>query len=253
MPAARAAHLHSGTGLLLATVLVLAAGIGVVHAERPPSPVALVSPIVPVGAISAVDGLLATTTTLPATTTVPPTTTTTEAATPPAPVVRTAPPTTAAPRPTTTTTAAPAATEAPPADGSAYALQLLHEVVPARWLAVLPVRVTVISGRTSWSSFSGLIEIGNWHLYHAVDRAKNTLAHEWGHQVAWHYGTDQYEGAPPAGFPYSGRTPEEQWADCVAQALTGTVYPSSGLGACPADALAFVRSFLDAGPGPKLR
>jgi hypothetical protein len=251
MPAARAAHLHSGTGLLLATVLVLAAGIGVVHAQQPPSPVAVVSPTVPVDAISAADDLLSTTTTVaPATTTLPPTTTT--AAPPPPTTEAPAPRPAAAPRPTTATTAAPPPA-APPGDGPAYAMDLLRRVVPARWLAVLPVTVSVISGKTSWSSFSGLIEIGDWHLYHAVDRAENTLAHEWGHQVAWHYGTDQYEGAPPAGFPYSGRTPEEQWADCVAQALTGTVYPSSGLGACPSDALAFTRSFLDAGPGPKLR
>jgi hypothetical protein len=132
-------------------------------------------------------------------------------------------------------------------------MDLIRQVVPARWLAVLPVSVEVISGKTSWSNWSGLIQIGDWHLFHSVDRARNTLAHEWGHQVAWHFGTDAFNGAGPAGFPYEGRTPAEQWADCVAQALTGTVYPSSGLGACPGPALAFTQQFLAAGPGTPLR
>jgi hypothetical protein len=212
--------------------------------------VAAVTPVVlDAEAISSADALLSTTTTAAptTTTTAAPTTTTTA---PPAPT--TAP----RPRPTTTTTAAPTTTATPAApttDGPAYAMELLRQVIPARWLAALPVSVHVISGKTSWSNWNGLIEIGDWHLFHDVPRAKNTLAHEWGHQVAWHYGTDAYEGAPPAGFPYGGRTPEEQWADCVAQALTGTVFPSSGLGACPSDALAFTQSFLAAGPGPKLR
>jgi hypothetical protein len=247
----RAAHLHSTTGLLLGTLLVLGAGIGVVHAESP-TPVSAVTPlVVDADAIGSVDGLLSSTTTVPPTTTTTAAPTTTTA---PPPATTAAPATTAPrPRPTITTTA-PALAPAPaPSDGPAYAMDLLRQVVPARWLAVLPVSVHVIGGKTSWSNFNGLIEIGDWHLYHAVDRAKNTLAHEWGHQVAWHYGTDAYEGAPPAGFPYSGPSPEEQWADCVAQALTGTVYPSSGLGACPSAALAFTQAFLADGPGPKLR
>ena len=196
------------------------------------------------------------TTVAPTTTTVAPTTTTTA---PPPP-----PPTTAAPRPTTT--AAPATTapapapepqpvatapaSAPTAD---YAMALLREVVPARWLAALPVQVTVIGGKTSWSSWGGLIEIGDWHLTSSVERAKSVLAHEWAHQVAWHYGTDEYNGAPPAGFPYNGPIPEEMWADCVAQALTGWSNPSHGLGGCPGAAVSFASSFLAAGPGPRLR
>jgi hypothetical protein len=211
-----------------------------------------------------------TTTTVAPTTTDPATTTTA----PPAPTtVAPAPTTTAAPAaPRTTTTRAPrapkpaAARPAPapapapaaaptaPSATSDYAMSLLRQVVPSSWLNVVPVHFEIIAGKTSWSSFGGLIEVGDWQLTSSVGRARFTLAHEWGHQLAWGYGTDEFNGAAPAGFPYNGRIPEEQWADCVAQALTGTSYPSGGLGACPGDALAFARQFLNAGPpGPPLR
>jgi hypothetical protein len=246
----RAPHHHNGAGLFLATVLVLLGGAGVVSAQQGPSRPAEVAPAPVIEDPVAEHVRIGRPTVAPpTTTTLPPTTTTTTT------VAATVPPTTptaAAPRRVTTTTAAPVAVPPPP-DGPAYAMGLVREVIPARWLAVLPVSVEVIAGTTSWSSWDGLIQIGDWHLFHAVDRAKNTLAHEWGHQVAWHYGTDAYNGAPPAGFPYAGPTPQEQWADCVAQALTGTIYPSPGLGACPSAALGFTRQFLDAGPGPRLR
>jgi hypothetical protein len=128
-------------------------------------------------------------------------------------------------------------------------MDLLRRYVPAAWLAKVPVRITVIGGRTSWSSFDGLIEIDQWHLSIEA-RAINTLVHEWGHHAAWRFGTDAYNGAPPAGFPYSGA---ERWADCVAEALTGTYYPTPGLGHCPSDGMAFVRSWIAAGPGTPLR
>jgi hypothetical protein len=230
--------------------VALGAGAGVVHAQQP-TRAALVSaaPTIPDTARE-LGPRRETTTGAPTTTQAPTTTTTVE---PPAPPTTEAPAPPPAPEPPAARAASTAATAAPPVDGPGYALDLLRQVVPAPWLAALPVRVAVIGGQTSWSSWSGLIQVSSWHLFHAVDRAQNTLAHEWGHQVAWHYGTDEYEGSPPAGFPYGGRTPEEQWADCVAQVLTGTVYPSSGLGACPGAALSFTRAFLDAGPGPKLR
>jgi hypothetical protein len=117
----------------------------------------------------------------------------------------------------------------------------------------VPGRFQVIPGKTSWSSWGGLIEIGDWHLTSSVARAKNVLTHEWGHQVAWLYGTDAFNGAPPAGFPYTGGNGEEQWADCVAEALTGTSYPTGGLGRCPGDALTFTSAFFARAPGPRLR
>jgi hypothetical protein len=196
-----------------------------------------------------------TTTSPPPATTVAPAPSTTVA-----PVAPVAPPTTAprAPRAPTTTTApapAPAAAAAPAVSASPdYAQNLLGQVVPGSWLSAVPVHFEIIAGKTSWSSFGGLIEVGDWQLTSSVGRAKFTLAHEWGHQLAWKYGTDAYNGAGPAGFPYNGPIPEEQWADCVGQALTGTSYPSGGLHGCPSDSLAFTSQFLSAGPpGPALR
>ncbi len=187
----------------------------------------------------------------------PATTSTTTASVPPTPPAPPPPPITApAPPPTTPpTTMAPVSIvdEPAPAADPADALALLQQVVPPRWLAAVPVRIVVIPGNTSWSSWGGLIELGDWHLTSSAARARNVLAHEWGHQVAWLYGTDSYNGAPPAGFPYQGRTPEEQWADCVAEALTGTSNPTGGLGPCPGDALAFTASFFGRAPGPRLR
>jgi hypothetical protein len=189
------------------------------------------------------------------TTTVAAAPTTTVPAPPPPPV--TTPPPTAAPPPAPSTTTAPvpppvtttvAAAAPSPSDPVAYAMSLVRAVVPARWLAAVPVQVEVIPGQTSWSSWGGLIEIGDWHLFHTESRARFTLAHEWGHQAAWAFGPDTYDGEPPRGFPYRGAAPEEQWGDCVGEVLTGSSYPSSGLGGCPSDARSFTAAWLAAGP-----
>ncbi len=206
-----------------------------------------------------VHSVLPTSASLVTTTTTAPSTTTTTTAPPPPPTT-VAPPPTTAPRPTTTT-AAPPVTAAPvsvahdptPAATPEYAMSVLGGVIPTRWLAAVPVHVLVIAGSTSYSSWGGLIEIGEWHLTSTLARARNVLTHEWGHHVAWLYGTDAYNGAPPAGFPYTGRAPQEQWADCVAETFTGTSYPTDGLGPCPGDALAFTASFFAWAPGPRLR
>ena len=151
----------------------------------------------------------------------------------------------------TTTTVAPTTTLAPTTTTTAPPPP--PTTVPGRWLAAIPVSFQVISGKTSWSSFSGLIQVGDWQLTHSVGDAKFTLTHEFGHLIAWHYGTDAFNGAGPAGFPYSGQLPEEMWADCVAQSFTGTSYPTYPLGPCPSDALAFTTQFLASGPGAPLR
>lgn len=256
MPARRrpvARLLASWVAVLVALGLGVATRVGSVD----PGPLTEVTAAGPAAGGAATSWL---TVPLDATTTTAAPTTTTTAPPPPPDTTTTAPP----PPPAPTTTEAPAPPPPPPPPAPvdpgpavsatpAYARSLLEGVIPARWLAVLPVTIEVIVGKTSWSSFSGLIEIGDWHLTSSVDRARNVLAHEWGHQVAWHYGTDAYNGAPPAGFPYSGRLGEEMWADCVATALTGTSYPSHGLPGCPGDALSFTSAFLAAGPGPRLR
>ena len=47
------------------------------------------------------------------------------------------------------------------------------------------------------------------------------MAHEFGHHVAFGYGTQAELGAAPAGWPVSGNPPVERWADCVSQGFTG--------------------------------
>jgi hypothetical protein len=205
-----------------------------------------------------------TTATVAPTTTLAPTTTTTTA--PPPPPTTVPAPTTTAPRrvvapapspsaPTPPTAVAGTSVVQQPAAAATpeYAAELLAEAVPGRWRAAIPVSFQVIAGRTSWSSFSGLIQVGDGQLTSAVPHATFIIAHEFGHLIAWHYGTDAFNGAGPAGFPYTGQMPEEMWADCVAQAFTGSSYPTPGLHGCPSDALAFTTQFLTSGPGAKLR
>lgn len=244
-------HLHSTSSLLLGTVLLLLVCVGVVHGQQPDAQ----APIDP-QVVARVTGLMQTPAPVAPTTTTtapppPPTTTTVPVTVPPITTTTPPAPRPVVARPTTTTVAAPA--PAPAVDGPTYAMSIVNEVIPANWLAVVPVRVLVIAGKTSWSSWGGLIQIGDWHLYSSVARARNTLTHEWGHQVAWRFGTDVYNGAPPAGFPYNGAIGEEMWADCVAEALTGTSYPTSGLPRCSSAALSFTHSFFAAGPGHPLR
>ena len=190
-----------------------------------------------------------TTTTLP-----PPTTTVAPTTVPPTTVPPPPPPTTvAAPRtpPTTRAPAAPPTTAAPaPApsgDLATYASGLLQEMVPAAWLAAVPARVSVIDGDTSWSYDDGTIDMAVSHLS-SHNIARFTVAHEWGHLVAWKYGTNAYNGAGPAGFPYSGSLPAEMWADCVGVVISGVSQHSHGLPGCPGDALSFTSSWLAGGP-----
>lgn len=235
-------------GLWGLSALVLAS-LAVVRAPTPTTDIADRRPAVeapaswraPVRPTSTTTSTVATTTTVAPTTTVPAPPSTVPS---PAPTVP-APTTTGPPAPPVATTVAVAPD---PLDPVAYATSLLRAVVPARWLAAVPVRIEVIEGRTSWSSYGGLIELGDWHLFHTESRARFTIAHEWAHQAAWAFGPDTYDGEPPRGFPYRGPSPEEQWADCVGEVLTGTSYPSSGLGGCPADARAFATAWLAAGP-----
>ena len=49
------------------------------------------------------------------------------------------------------------------------------------------------------------------------------MGHEFGHQVAFGYGTQAELGAAPEGWPPSGEIPVERWADCVSNTFTGTV------------------------------
>lgn len=221
-------------GLSLATVSLTGVGAAITpssaQAVRAPRAEASAPAVVTVDAL---DHAVATTsTTSPPTTVAAPVTTTTTAAPPPAP------PTTVAPAPP------------PPPPPAVSPLEHLRAVfastVPAAWRAAIPVEIVTIGGTTSWAEPSGVIKVSTYHQSHAV---ATTLAHEFGHLIAFRFGSQAFNGAAPVGWPsYSGR-PEEAWADCVAHAFTGLAEPSHGLPACPAASLSWTRAWLAAGPG----
>lgn len=186
------------------------------------------------------DRVVTTATAAPTTTTTiapPPTTTTTS---PPV----TAPPTTVAPPPP-----APAPPPPPPTAPGDRARAAFDAAVPAAWRAVIPVDIRMIGGTTSWSWPNGRIEVSSYHLTHGAGVLAVTLAHEFGHLIAFRFGSQAFHGAAPSGWPaYSGR-PEEAWADCVARALTGIDDPSHGLPSCSGAALSWTATWLAQGPG----
>jgi hypothetical protein len=119
--------------------------------------------------------------------------------------------------------------EAPPAEH----LQASFEAtVPAAWRADITVQLESIDGSTSWGWPTGLIQVGTAHLTRGEDTLRTTLAHEFGHLIAYAYVSQAFHGAAPAGWPAYGNEPAEAWADCVARAFTGVDLPSHGLPSC---------------------
>lgn len=117
--------------------------------------------------------------------------------------------------------------------------------VPARLRQAIPERVVSTGGNTSYSSSDGTITVGAGQMDDTWDHARFIAVHEFGHQVAFKFGTLSYLGAPPAGFPYTGRHPEEVFADCFATALTGVVWPTYGIyPVCPAASVNWTRNWV---------
>jgi len=159
---------------------------------------------------------------------------------------------------TTTPTRPPARAGAPgdpgPSNPRSRALAALSVSVPSAWAAAVPVHVTVVPGSTSQSSEGGVIRLGAGQLVGSWDHARFIATHEWGHQLAFLYGSQAFFGAPPDGFPYHGVHPEEVWADCVARGLTGVSWPTYGLyPQCDAGLAGWARVWLGAGPGARPR
>jgi hypothetical protein len=146
-------------------------------------------------------------------------------------------------------TAAPVtAAPAPVADPLARVAAALASVVPAIWAPMVPYRVGLNSGPASTASSDGLITVPTSVASGSWDYLRASVAHEWGHLVAYTFGTKAFPGAAPAGWPYAGPLPQEAWADCVGVVLTGLVLPTYDLPPCPVTSLAFTVAFLAAGP-----
>lgn len=100
----------------------------------------------------------------------------------------------------------------------------------------------------SWAEPSGRILVSEAHATGPDAVLKTGLAHEFGHLIAFRYGSREYNGAAPSGWPAYSDRPEEAWADCVATVFTGVSAPPYGLPACSGEPLSWTRSWLAAGP-----
>lgn len=188
-------------------------------------------------------------------------TTTTAAPAAPAPAVTPPPAPVAAPAPAPVPTPAPAPAPAPaaatpapapqPAEAPEWRVQRAFEAgVPAVWRAALPTRLEVVPGTTSWAHGSGTISIATSHASADFDHLVDVVAHEFGHLIAFRYGTGGYAGAGPEGWPAPPERPEEAWADCVQTAFTGRHNPSHGLAPCGGEQLSWAAAWLAVGPPP---
>src|SRR3546814_18600979 len=105
----------------------------------------------------------------------------------------------------------------------------------------------------SWASSSGTIQVSQGHINAGPAIVRAVLAHEFGHLIAFRYGSQAFTGAAPQGWPSYSSRPEEAWADCVAQAFTGVVHPSHGLPACGGGSRSFTGHWHDQAPAPPPR
>ncbi|MFP5322593.1 MAG: hypothetical protein ACLGIC_12220 [Acidimicrobiia bacterium] len=120
--------------------------------------------------------------------------------------------------------------------------------VPAAWRQAISVRFEVIEGEWSWAHTNGLIQVARSHADGGFDTLTDLLAHEFGHLIAFRYGTGEYVGAPPEGWPAPSSRPEEAWADCVQRAFTGRVTSTHGQAPCDGEPLRWAAAWLAEGP-----
>jgi len=183
---------------------------------------------------------------VPSATTSPPPTTSTSIQVPtaaaPSPPTSTAPPSTAPPPPP-----APAPPVLP-VDPTARVEAAFADAVPAAWRASVGVRFELIDGYTSWALSTGAMKISRYHATGDYTHLRVVLAHEFGHLIAFRWGTQAFLGAAPDGWPGLGPRPEESWADCTSQVFTGVTDPTPGLPACSGAALTWTADWLASGP-----
>lgn len=177
-------------------------------------------------------------------TTLAPTTTAAPAA-PPAP----APPPAPKAAPVPARAPAPAVAPAPPVDPAARVEAAYESSVPAAWREAITVRFELIDGNTSWAAHDGTIQIGSAHVNGSEGLLRATIAHEFGHLVAFQFGSQAFNGAAPEGWPAYSAHPEEAWADCASRVFSGVNDPSHGLPDCAGGSLSWTADWLASGPG----
>ena len=148
---------------------------------------------------------------------------------------------------TTVTTASPASAATA---STARANSALKSAVPAVWRHAIPnARATkLISGKSSTSAYRKGIWVGRFHAAQGKSQLRHTMAHEFGHHIAFYYGSQVVYGAAPKGFP-QGVTSVETWADCVATAFSGiTSHGTNVKKYCSTAGLRWTKAWLKKGP-----
>jgi hypothetical protein len=149
----------------------------------------------------------------------------------------TVPPATALPPTTVPPAPAPAATD--PLDRVLAAYQ---DTIPDHWKSAVPVHYELRSGSTSLSYPDGLESISTFHADGPFARLQFVIGHEFGHEIAFRYGSGAYAGAAPDGWP--GAADPEAWADCVGVVFTGRPSPVASHQCPEGAALDFTRAWL---------
>ena len=148
---------------------------------------------------------------------------------------------------TTVSVASPAAAATA---STSRANSALKSVVPAAWRKAIPdARATkLISGKSSTSAYRKGIWVSRFHAAQRKPLLRHTMAHEFGHHIAFYYGSQVIYGAAPTGFP-QGVTSVETWADCVAAALSGVDKHGTNVRKhCSRKGLRWTKAWLKKGP-----
>jgi hypothetical protein len=126
----------------------------------------------------------------------------------------------------------------------------LQSVVPGAWRNAIPgARATrLISGKSSTSAYRQGIWVSRFHAAKPAPLLRHTMAHEFGHHIAFFYGSQVIYGAAPTGFP-QGVTSVETWADCVAAVLSGVDKHGTNVRKhCSRTGLRWTKAWLKKGP-----
>jgi hypothetical protein len=133
---------------------------------------------------------------------------------------------------------------------TARANSALKSAVPSAWRKAIPnARATrLISGKSSTSAYRQGIWVSRYHASKRTPLLRSTMAHEFGHHIAFYYGSQVVYGAAPKGFPQGVRS-IETWADCVALAFTGVDKHGTNVRKhCSRAGLRWTKAWLKKGP-----
>lgn len=147
---------------------------------------------------------------------------------------------------TTTTTAPPrSTTTAPPQSPRMRKIyEVYHSFVPQHWQNRITPRFRVVEGGTSRAYENMQIDISEYHADSSREYLAVIITHEYGHLIAFRYGSGEYYGAAPKGWPPRTNRPEEHWADCVQAAFMGYSDPVRGLPPCEGEQLSWAKNYL---------